>query len=200
MVRGWFIIARSLLEHWIWLDKEPFCRRAAWIDLIALANHTDSKQMIRGKVIETKRGEVNRSIRWLAERWHWSRSKVERFLKLLEKEGMLSHETRQNETVLTICNYCDWQDMWKKNEPQSETETSHTRATGEPHTSHTRATGEPQASHEQRIIKNYKELKRNYSYSDDEKKRRAQELDDWLLDAERRQQIGFYADDNDGLR
>lgn len=189
MVNGWFIIARSLLEHWIWLDKEPFCRRAAWIDLIALANHTDSKQMIRGKVVETKRGEVNRSIRWLAERWHWSRSKVERFLKLLEKEGMLSHETRQNETVLTICNYCDWQDMWKKNEPQSETETSHTRATGE-----------PQASHEQRIIKNYKELKRNYYYSDDEKKRRARELDQYLEDAERRMTIGFSADDNDRLR
>ena len=134
MFKGFFIVARSLFSHWLWLSDEPFCRRAAWIDLIGLANHTDTTMMVRGKTIECKRGEVNRSIRWLADRWHWTKSKVERFIKLLEKEGMARHEVRQGEGVLIICNYCSWQDAWKQNETEDETRTRHQRDTNETRT------------------------------------------------------------------
>ena len=142
---GFFTIDRELLTHDLWLEK-PFSRGQAWVDLIGLANHSDTKLMVRRKVIEAKRGEVNRSFRWLADRWGWSRTKVNNFISFLEGQGMVSHETRQGETVLTLCNYCDWQDKYLSKEPQKE-----------PQKSHQRATEEPQKSHEQQ----YKQLKQN---------------------------------------
>lgn len=134
---GFFAIDRELLTHELWLDdEEPFCKRCAWVDLIGLANHSDTKLMVRGKVIEAKRGEVNRSFRWLADRWGWSRTKVNNFISFLEEQGMVSHETRHGETVLTLCNYCDWQDKYLSKEPQKEPQESHPRATGKPQESH----------------------------------------------------------------
>lgn len=167
MEKGYFIVARNVFSHWIWTDDEPFCRRAAWIDLIGLANYTDTKLMVRGKVIDAKRGEVNRSIRWLANRWHWSRGKVERFLSALEADGMLSQKTSHGETVLTICKYSVWQDMWKENGPQNE-----------PQTGHERATNGPETGHEQlkRIKKN--KNKRNYSLGNNNNGGEFSDLDD----------------------
>lgn len=167
MEKGYFIVARNVFSHWIWTDDEPFCRRAAWIDLIGLANYTDTKLMVRGKVIDAKRGEVNRSIRWLANRWHWSKSKVERFIALLEKEGMARHETRQGEGVLILCNYSDWQDMWKENETQNETRTGHARDTRETQTGHEQL---------KRIKKN--KNKRNYSLGNNNNGGEFSDLDD----------------------
>ena len=167
MEKGFFIVARNVFSHWIWTDDEPFCRRAAWIDLIGLANHSDTKLMVRGNVIEAKRGEVNRSVRWLAKRWHWSRGKVERFLSALEADGMLSQKTSHGETVLTLCNYSEWQDSWRKNGPQNG-----------PQTGQRRATDGPLTGHEQRIKKNDKELKRSSYYSDNNNGGEFMDLDD----------------------
>jgi hypothetical protein len=147
---GFFTIDRELLTHDLWLEK-PFSRGQAWVDLIGLANHCDTKLMVRGKSIEAKRGEVNRSFRWLADRWGWSRTKVNNFISFLEEQGMVSHETRQGETVLTLCNYCVWQDKYLSKEPQE---------------SHSRATGKPQESHEQQ----YKQYKQDNPIQENNKK------------------------------
>ena len=45
---NFFLVNRSILNHWVWDDK-PFSKGQAWIDLIALANHTDKKTECRCK-------------------------------------------------------------------------------------------------------------------------------------------------------
>lgn len=134
---GFFAIDRELLTHELWLDdEEPFCKRCAWVDLIGLANHSDTKLMVRGKVIEAKRGEVNRSFRWLADRWGWSVNKVRRFIEFLEAEHMVEHKTEHGETVLTLCNYCVWQDKYRSNGTPNGTGTEHSRNTDGTPTEH----------------------------------------------------------------
>lgn len=108
---GWVKIDRSITEHWLWDDsKEPFDKRSAWIDLLLMANHRDFKAQRRGKIIVRKRGEVNTSTTHLADRWHWSRGKVLRYLKLLESDGMITINGTADGTTLTIENYAKWQD------------------------------------------------------------------------------------------
>ena len=119
--KGFVVADRDLFQHPIWLD-EPFTKGQAWMDLIALANHQNTTLYVRGKSIEGKRGEVNRSYRFLAKRWKWSVDKVRRFIAFLEAEQMVRHETRQRETVITLCNYCYFQDRYRKNETQNETQ------------------------------------------------------------------------------
>lgn len=95
---------RSLQAHWLWQEK-PFSKGQAWIDLLMSANHTDKKQMLRGKVVTCKRGDVNLSMLELSKKWGWDRSKVKRFLETLEADGMVTVNATTQRTTITIENY-----------------------------------------------------------------------------------------------
>lgn len=118
--KGFIIADRDLFTHPIWL-AEPFTKGQAWLDLIGLANHSETELIVRGKTITAKRGEINRSYRWLARRWQWSPNKVIRFVEFLEAERMIETKTEQGETVLKLCNYCYFQDRYRKNGTQNGT-------------------------------------------------------------------------------
>ena len=106
---GWFKINRDIQNHWIWESNEPFDKRSAWIDLILLANHKDFKTVYKGRVVYRKRGEVNTSIRYLADRWHWDRRKVGRFISTMQKDGMCTMRSTIDGTTITIENYNKYQ-------------------------------------------------------------------------------------------
>lgn len=109
MSKGWISLHRSLQDHWLWEEK-PFSKGQAWIDLLMLANHEDHKKRYKGDIITCKRGEVDRSILWLAERWGWGRHKARDFLTLLEKDEMITINATTNRTTITIENYDRFQD------------------------------------------------------------------------------------------
>ena len=71
--------------------------------------------MHQGVLVHGKRGNVYRSKLWLADRWGWSRGKVDRFLNILEKENMIQENRVRigtvNGTVITIVNYGKFQDV-----------------------------------------------------------------------------------------
>ena len=117
--KNFFLVNRSLLIHWLWEDK-PFSKGQAWIDLIAMANYIDKKTEHRGKIIVCRRGDVNVSMLRLAERWGWSRGKTERFLKLLESDGMVKVNATRNRTTITIENYEKYQGCLETGEVLSE--------------------------------------------------------------------------------
>jgi hypothetical protein len=106
---GWVKTYRSIANHWIWTDK-PFSKGQAFIDLIMLANHKDNKFMFNGQLTECKRGQFITSEIKLMERWGWSKSKLKRFLKMLEDDQMVIKKTDNKKTSLTILNYGIYQD------------------------------------------------------------------------------------------
>lgn len=108
-----FTIDRRLLHEDLW-TAEPFTRGQAWVDLIGRANFANTKTL--------KRGEIIVSERTLAERWHWSRKKVQSFLAFLEAENMVKIERIQGTskgttkgtskgTRLKLENYSKYQDQ-----------------------------------------------------------------------------------------
>ena len=106
---GWIKLYRQLQDCWIWLDKEPFDKRSAWVDLLLTANHSDKKILFNGELITVKRGQILTSVRKLSAKWKWSVNKVYRFLKLLEDDEMLQKESDKDRTLLTIENYSVFQ-------------------------------------------------------------------------------------------
>lgn len=118
--RGWIKVWRKLQEGWLWEDK-PFSKGQAWIDLLFLANHEDHKMPYRGQVILCKRGDVNRSVSWLADRWGWGRKKARDFLKLLESDNMVTIDASTHRTTITIENYDKYQGVGTTNEPMDDT-------------------------------------------------------------------------------
>ena len=106
---GWISIHRKLQNHWVWEEK-PFSKGQAWIDLLMLANHEDSKFLLGNQLVEAKRGEVITSELKLMARWGWSNTKVRSFLSLLEKDSMIIKKTDSKKSAITLTNYCVWQD------------------------------------------------------------------------------------------
>ena len=150
--KGWIKTYRKIQECWIWLDKEPFDKRSAWIDLLLTANHADKKILFNGELITIKRGQILTSVRKLGEKWMWSNDKVLRFLRLLESDGMIKKESDNFRTLLIIENYDIYQDL-----PNSDrTETSTRTSTGSSTQASTR-TSHKQECKELKNVKNDKE-------------------------------------------
>ena len=143
MGNGWIKLFRQITDSWVWTSDEPFDRRSAWIDLLLLANHEEHKTVYKGDVITCKKGEVNRSIKWLGQRWHRSRWWVNTTLKLFEKDGMIKVNATTHQTTVTIVNYGKFQDSPTTNQTADQTTSRTTNQT----TSH----------HHTRMIKNDKE-------------------------------------------
>ena len=101
---GWIKLPRSIMDDPIYF-AEPFTRVQAWIDLLLLANYADAYFYIRGNRIDVKRGQVGRSKESLAERWKWSRGKVQRFLDDMETDGRITQQKSRLTTLISISNF-----------------------------------------------------------------------------------------------
>jgi hypothetical protein len=119
MAKGWISIHRKLQCHWLWEDK-PFSKGQAWVDLLLLANHEDTKFLHGGQLVDAKRGDVITSEVKLMGRWGWSKTKVRTFLEMLEKDSMIVKKADNKKTTLTLVNYGVWQDSQTAKEPQKD--------------------------------------------------------------------------------
>lgn len=108
MAEGWIAIDRKIQDHWLW-KSFPFSYGQAWIDLLLLANHEATKIPYKGEMIVCERGTVNRSIKYLADRWHWDRKTTRKFLLLLERDEMVITKATRHRTTITIVNYDNFQ-------------------------------------------------------------------------------------------
>ena len=175
---GWIKLDRKIMDNdLLWGCDEPFSRGQAWIDLLLLANHKDGRLSIRGEMVDVKRGDVNRSLRFLAKRWGWSVGKVTRFIEKLECEGMVTKKqnTRWNTTTeaITIVNYAYYQDVPDSDGTQNGTPTEHTRNTCGTHTEHIRNTNKKEKK-EKKVKKDKKYI---YNNDGEENNARAREHD-----------------------
>lgn len=117
---SWIKLDRDVVKHWIFKDEWKF---KCWIDLLVLANYSDNKVEIKGILFTCKRGELLYSLDSLSLRWNSNKSKVRRFLKLLESDSMIELKSEQVTTRITICKYDSYQGV--RNE--DETQTKHKR-------------------------------------------------------------------------
>lgn len=115
---GFIAMQREALDHPLLQDGERF---RAWFWLISNASWKPTRTRIKGEIIDLQRGELSFSVRFLAERWGWSKSKVDRFLADLRAESMIEtrsktgttagHKAGQGQSIITICNYGKYQDV-----------------------------------------------------------------------------------------
>jgi uncharacterized phage protein (TIGR02220 family) len=104
-MNGWIKLHRKIMNHWLYGEKRPFTKLEAWIDLMLLVNHEDTKFLLGNELVQVKRGERITSVRFLCDRWNWSNTKVKNFLMLLESEGMITHKSDCKKTIISIDKY-----------------------------------------------------------------------------------------------
>lgn len=147
MAKGWIKLHRELTDHWLWEEK-PFDRKSAWIDLLLMANHEGKKVMLGNELVEVERGGLITSEVKLADRWGWSRTKVRRFLEILENDSMIVVKKDSKKTALNIVNFSIFQDVDSEKEQQK-----NIKKTSEKHQKNTN-------KNEEECIKNEEEVYR----------------------------------------
>lgn len=113
---GFIAMQRDALDHPVLHDAERF---RAWFWLVANAAWKPTRTRIKGHIVTLDRGEMTYSVRFLAEAWGWSKSRVDRFLSELREEGMIEtraksgttagHKAGQGQSIISICNYAKYQ-------------------------------------------------------------------------------------------
>lgn len=167
---GWIHLHRKIQDCWLWGDK-PYDRARAWIDLLLLANHHDTKIMLDGRPVTIVRGQYVTSIVLLSERWGWSRNKTKRFFDVLECDGMVTTKRTNKRTIINIVNYDVYQLSESEGEPTDEpTDESADEPTDESAERHQKdikkAADEPQNKNEKNEYKNdYKNDKNEKEYN-----------------------------------
>lgn len=107
--QGWIKLYRQIQNSALWDDGEPFDKAHAWIDLLLCVNHADRQKMIAGEIVTVRQGEMFTSDKFLANRWHWSRNRVRRFLEVIERNNMIYVKRTPNGTWLNVVNYAKYQ-------------------------------------------------------------------------------------------
>jgi hypothetical protein len=74
-----------------------------------LTNYKPGYIRSNGMKIAVNRGQLGWSEIRLSERWKWSRGKVRRFLSELESEQMIVQQKDRRKSLITICNYDEFQ-------------------------------------------------------------------------------------------
>lgn len=132
MQKGWIKLQRRIQSHWLYQEKRVFSRYEAWLDLLMMANHKERKILIDSKLETVKSGQIITSVRKLCDRFSWSNTKVNSFLKLLEQDEMIAYKSDTKKTVISIVNYGVYH-----NEETAETTHKHNGNISEAHQKHT---------------------------------------------------------------
>jgi hypothetical protein len=101
---GLVCLPKALFSDDLW-HCEPFSLGQAWIDLWSLANDRKRLLRIRGNDVIVDRGQCAWSIVKLADRWHWGRPKVSKFLLELQDARKIMVKTTNVTTILTVLDY-----------------------------------------------------------------------------------------------
>lgn len=104
-MKGWDMIGqyRDITKTWIW-DNPAYLKW--WLDLVFLATYKDTDCVRIGNIdVETKRGELVASQKFLAKRWNTTESKVHTFTDKLLRDKYISIRYTNPISVIYINDY-----------------------------------------------------------------------------------------------
>ena len=113
---GWISIHRKLRQHWLWQDP---VKLKWWLDILLSVNHTEAKVNLGYELFDCKKGQSLKSLKRWGDEWGVSKDTARNFLKLLEKDKMITLENVGKSTRLTVCKYDSYQQGLHDGQTQS---------------------------------------------------------------------------------
>lgn len=160
IMKGYLPLNRKFFDHFLWKEKREYSKAEAWIDMIEQARYIEeghAERIINSKLITWTYGQFPASVRYLKKRWNWrSTCKVKNFLDLLKSNDMIDTHTEQGETIITLCNYGDY-------DPKKNSEKTPNRTATEQQQNRNR-TGKEQQQNKEEEGKESKEGKEGKEY------------------------------------
>lgn len=119
-MQGFIKLHRKIQDHWLYQEERKFSRYEAWLDLIMMANHKQTKVLLGNELVQAQRGQVITSEAKLMKKWKWGKSRLRTFLEILENDGMIIKKSDRKKTVINIENYCIYHDKKDETEPPTD--------------------------------------------------------------------------------
>ncbi len=126
--KGWIKLHRSLAEKEI-VDN-PFLF-SLWVYLLLVANYKESKIIWKGEQRTLEPGQALITLRELADKWECSPTTIWKWLHYLEKSERIVNESRTHGTIVTICNWKEYQLLEEEARTPSEHEVNTARTPSE---------------------------------------------------------------------
>lgn len=131
MNKGWIKLHRKFLQ-WEWFDKPEMVQM--FIFLLLDANHADKEW--RG--IDIKRGQLVTSLANISAKTNLSIRTIRTCIKRLKSTNEIAVRATNKYSIITICNYDDYQDKEnesdKQNDKQTDNQTTSKRQTNDKQT------------------------------------------------------------------
>jgi DNA-binding transcriptional regulator YhcF (GntR family) len=125
---GTFNVSREIWDHEMFRGG-VFTEREAFLWLISEAAWKPRAKRFRNGSVSLDRGQLCASVRFMADAWGWSKSRVSRFLDMLKKRDMIGAQSGTGILVVTICNYAKYQHTQRKPGTLAGHEPGHSRDT-----------------------------------------------------------------------
>jgi len=122
---GWIKLHRKITE-WEWYDDHITFK--VFVHLLLTVNHKIKKW----KGIEIKRGQLVISTHKLPKKLNIGRQQLRTALSRLESTGEINLKSTQSFTIITICNYNDYQDCPQIPNPEHNPQLTHDQPTANP--------------------------------------------------------------------
>lgn len=107
---GWIKLHRKINDNPILKKGKTYSNFEAFIWLLLRVNYDNAKVIIGGEIYRLKQGQMITSKKKLMLVFNWGNSRLNTFLNLLEKDKMIEFKSNSKLTMITICNYMDYQD------------------------------------------------------------------------------------------
>jgi len=104
---GFVRLSRQFFNHSFWKEQRPYSTAEAWLDIISTARFETKpeKLLVKMNLITIERGELRASQRYLNKRWNRSLGWVNRFLRVLKNEQMITIRREHSESIIKVLNY-----------------------------------------------------------------------------------------------
>lgn len=109
MKNGWVKIHRQLMDKGYYADSHYI---HLWVHLILKASYEEGEYMHKGKIHKLKKGQISTGRKKLSSETGINESKIERILKVFEREGQIEQLANKRFRVITILLY----EHYQKNE------------------------------------------------------------------------------------
>lgn len=115
-MEGWIKLYRKILDNPInCKDSDYF---SVWIYLLLNATHTEYDTVFRGERITLKSGQLITGRKAIAEKFKIDENKVQRILKTLEKQHQIEQQTSNQNRLISILNWNEYQEERHQTEQQ----------------------------------------------------------------------------------
>ena len=116
-MEGWYKVHRSIIESPIFENANLL---KVWIWVLSKTYHKDVKQLVGLQEITVKKGQFVFGRKKAAAELSINEQTVYRYIKALEKMGMIEQQTNSKFTIITVVKWGIYQEEKNKNEQQTE--------------------------------------------------------------------------------